>query len=132
MQTMKSIQEEFENSSFWRFVGFEFVEVSERQGKIKLQFQQNFENVRKMMHGGMIMSMLDTVMGLTTRGKGYDEVATIQMETRFIEPVRSSELTAIGEVLYVKNKTAIVKGEIYNEDGQVVAFSTATFLISKK
>lgn len=130
MQTMKSIQEDFENSSFWKFIRFEFVEVTEQNGKIKLQFQQNFENVRKMLHGGIIMSMLDTVMGLTTRGKGYDEVATIQMETRFIEPVKSGELTAIGEVLYIKNKTAIVKGEIYNEDGKIVAFSTATFLIS--
>lgn len=124
---MNKLRKEFENSNFWNFMGFEFIECENERAIIKFKKEDKFNNVMGFMHGGIYMSALDTVMGMAVRSLGFNNTVTIQMETKFLKSTVNGTLYAVGKIIYKLNKTILVEGILKNENGETVAFSIGTF-----
>ncbi|MBO2534233.1 PaaI family thioesterase [Rummeliibacillus suwonensis] len=127
MTTMKTVQQRFEQSSFWQTLGFEYIHAENGVAEIALNYREDLTNVVGTLHGGVFMTALDTVMGIATHTLGFDQVITIQMETRFLKPITKGRIQAIGRVISQTRSTIILEGRLYDEDQELAGFATATF-----
>lgn len=127
LTTKLSIQQRFEALDLWHKVGFQFVKAENGYAEIHLPFKKEIENTSGTLHGGIIMMALDNVMGMATMSVGFDNVLTIQMETRFIRQGDEGIQKITGQVIEKTRSTVIVEGRIHNPAGELVALCTATF-----
>jgi uncharacterized protein (TIGR00369 family) len=84
-------------------------------------------------HGGVIATMLDTVMGCALhstlpKGSGY---TTLDISIRYTRPVtvQTGPVTAIGELVHKGRRTATSEARLVDELGRVLATGTSTLLI---
>ncbi|MEI4769926.1 PaaI family thioesterase [Psychrobacillus sp. FJAT-51614] len=127
MGNFSSLINEFEESNFFKHIGFECKSVEYGKAIIQIKKRPNISNLQDMLHGGVIMSGLDIVMGLTSRSLGVKAASTIQMEVRFIKSVFEGTTEIIGDLVYRSDNTAILNGKVIDEKGDLIAYSTATF-----
>lgn len=127
MTTLLTVQQRFEKLDLWNTVGFQFINAKDGMAELHLPFQSKLSNTGGTLHGGIIMMSLDNVMGMATMSLGFDNVLTIQMETRFIRQGTDGILVATAAVVERTRSTMIVEGKIRNPNGELIAMCTATF-----
>ncbi|MGE7768092.1 PaaI family thioesterase [Peribacillus sp. NPDC096540] len=84
-------------------------------------------------HGGMIATLIDSGMGIlanSTVSEGYATVTT-DIQVRYVKPAIGNHLTCKCELIHRGNKTIIVEGKVYRDDGELCAVSTGNFFILK-
>ncbi|MFE4349527.1 PaaI family thioesterase [Peribacillus butanolivorans] len=84
-------------------------------------------------HGGMIATLIDQCMGIianSTVPEGYATVTT-DIQVRYVKPAIGDHLTCKCELIHRGNKTIIVEGKVYRDDGELCAVSTGNFFILK-
>lgn len=129
---LTNLTQEFEESNFFKYLGFECLSVEYGKAKIQIQKGPNISNLKNMLHGGVIMTGLDIVMGLTSRSLGVKAASTMQMEVRFVNSVFKGTTEFTGELVHQSNNTAILNGKATDEQGDLIAYSTSTFRLYDK
>lgn len=108
------------------------MEFFESDGKYISKFtpgpeHQSYESV---LHGGLISTMLDEVMGRYHCVRGIKAV-TARLETRFRNPTPvGQELTISGWVVKERGKLIEMAGSVALADGTVTAEGRATYVVS--
>ncbi|MET3575045.1 PaaI family thioesterase [Bhargavaea ullalensis] len=125
------VRADFEDSEYFRFLGLEITKLEEGDVELRLPYKPELDNVRSTVHGGVFMSVLDTVMGLHIRSIGYDDTMTIQMQTQFLRPLVGGAMTARAEVINRTKSTVLLEGRLYNEADELIGYSTGTFKVMK-
>ncbi|MHB8585558.1 MAG: PaaI family thioesterase [Thermoplasmatota archaeon] len=84
-------------------------------------------------HGGLYLSMLDSVLGAAVvRTLGPDEwTATQSLTTQFMAPATRGRLRAKGRIDRRGKLTAFTSGEVYDEANTLVARATGLWAIRK-
>lgn len=118
---------EFEQFNYFMYIGFECVSVEYGKVVIQIKKRPDISNLKDMLHGGVIMSGLDIVMGMTSRTLGVRAASTIQMEVKFVNSVFEGTTEIIGELIHRSDHTAILNGKVVDEQGNLIAYSTGTF-----
>ena len=79
-------------------------------------------------HGGVAMTLLDTVLGAAARFADPDtaSVMTVDLHVSFIGPARG-RIVAEGRVLRQAGGLVFCEGEARSEDGELVAKAVGTF-----
>lgn len=89
-------------------------------------------NPNGVLHGGVVMALLDTAMGhaigAAVVADGRTNAAA-QMNVNFLEPVRSGTLRARGRAIRIGKRMAVAQGEATDDRGTLVATSTSTHTI---
>lgn len=127
MTTQLTVQQRFEQLQLWDTVGFQFISANEGTAELRIPFRTELANTGGTLHGGIIMMALDNVMGMATMSLGFNNVLTIQMETRFVRQGKDGSLVATAQVIEQTRSTMIVEGKLHNPDGELIAMCTATF-----
>lgn len=125
----EKIIREFEASGFWNHMQFKAKKIENGEAIISLKLNDFLQNTQKLMHGGAMMSLADTAMGIALKSTGIQTVATIQLEMKFLKKVEGGCVEAYATILHTSPKTSVVTCSIYNERDELVALSTATFKI---
>jgi uncharacterized protein (TIGR00369 family) len=88
---------------------------------------------KNLVHGGVISTVLDEVMGRAVVHKMRCLGMTKSMTVDFLKPITiDKELKAIGKVLEVKNdRECLAEAMIFNEAGVLCAKSIGTFALFK-
>ncbi|WP_199860625.1 PaaI family thioesterase [Oceanobacillus damuensis] len=123
----EQIIRDFHESGFWNFMNFKLVDLQEGTAVIKLYLESQLKNIQGILHGGAIMSLIDTSMGMAARSIGAERVSTIQLEVRFIDSVVSGSVIAESTVIHQLKSTCIIECRVKDEAGNLVALSTSTF-----
>ncbi|MDA1331251.1 MAG: PaaI family thioesterase [Proteobacteria bacterium] len=96
--------------------------------EIALALRKEHHNSWGVAHGGVILSVLDMVMGLSA--KSIDELAlgaiTIEIKTNFLQTV-TKNLRAKAKATRMGRKLIFVEGELFNENGELAAKASGTF-----
>jgi uncharacterized protein (TIGR00369 family) len=82
-------------------------------------------------HGGVIATLLDSVMGMTAQRSSPPDhyLVTAQLNVHFIRPAFEGEtLVASSQLRHTGRKTAVAQGELQTSQGELVATSSATFV----
>jgi len=100
--------------------------------------------VQRILHGGVISSILDVAGGHTVFMQVYkgiiDEplekqaqvlgkLGTIDLRIDYLRPGRGNDFTAKGYILRKGNKVAVTRMELHNEEGVLIAVGTGTYAL---
>lgn len=86
---------------------------------------------REIMHGGVFAALLDASQGMAAASQAPDgcDVVTMQLNVNFLRPAAlGDELTATGDVVHSGRRTAVTRGEVRNQNGELTATGTATLM----
>ena len=101
-------------------------------------------HMQGILHGGVIASILDVAGGAMAllgafqrfpelpaveRMMNLSKLGTIDMRVDYLRPGRGQRFDAKATLLRAGNKVAVVRSELYNDDGYLIAVGTGTYLV---
>lgn len=114
-------------------IGIGFDEIGDGRVVMTLEPHESQYNPIGSVHGGVISTVLDSVMGcavhsLLPQGSGY---TTLELKVNMLRSVRveTGPLRATGTVLHLGRRTAMAEAELVDSDGKRYAHATSTCLI---
>lgn len=112
-------------------MGMTLVAVGDGESELRLEVQPHHLNPGKIVHGGVLATLLDACIGLALRSKlGMStEHVTIELDVHYLSPARTGALMGRGRAVRVGGRVSYGEAELFTEDGTLVAKGTATFLI---
>ena len=120
----------YDENPFVQYLHMAVSAIAAGQVELRLQIAQEFTNVYKIAHGGVLMSMGDTAMGaacLSCRKR----VVTLDFHMNFIRAVPTGQqVIARGRVVHNGSRTMVCECDLLDEAGQVFAKSGGTFFVT--
>lgn len=119
--------------SIRRLLGMRFTEVESGLVKMELSTQPDFSNPQGTVHGGIIATVLDSVMGCavhTELGAGV-HYTTLELKVNYIRAAQldGQRLFGEGTTIHVGRRTATAEGKVTDENGKLVGHATTTCMI---
>ncbi|WP_193164083.1 thioesterase family protein [Microbulbifer hainanensis] len=137
----------FEQIPFNRQIGLEMRELDLEQLTISASFELRPELIgniwKNILHGGVIATALDTVGGLTAMVAAYQrmgdvdwkektarlsKLGTVDMRVDYLKPGRGERFVCHGSILRAGNKLVVTRMELVNDQEELIATGTATYL----
>ena len=131
---------------FDRLLGVKVVSLTETDVQVRIDMRDeligNF--VRRILHGGVIASVLDLTGGLIASvelvkhmqhlkvdeiGKRLMKMGTIDLRVDYLRAGEGKYFIASGSVLRKGNRVAVVRMELYNDQNLLTAAGTGTYLV---
>ncbi len=146
-ELIKQLAETFgEKIPFNKLLGFNFEKLDREVCCVtfhnKPELIGNF--IQGILHGGVIASVIDVAGGTmaaiglmqknpeTHQQELLDKLAklgTIDLRIDYVRPGRGEYFEATAKILRTGNKVAVVRMELHNEQGVLIALGTGTYLI---
>ncbi|MBN1652655.1 MAG: thioesterase family protein [Deltaproteobacteria bacterium] len=144
---LEPLREMFENKiPFNRLLGMKVVSFEEDGACIRIDMREDFVGnfFLETLHGGVIFSVLDVVGGMTSvaglikklradlskeTAERFSKIGTIDMRIDFIRPGRGKYFLGTGTQLRTGNKVAVNRMELRNDEGELIAAGTGTYLV---
>ncbi|CAM5518558.1 Medium/long-chain acyl-CoA thioesterase YigI OS=Stutzerimonas stutzeri OX=316 GN=CXK95_13910 PE=3 SV=1 [Stutzerimonas stutzeri] len=141
----QAVREMFERIPFNQALGIELDEISTSRVVMHLSMKPELVGnfVHGILHGGVIASLLDVAGGATAmlgvferhrhlteheRATRLARLGTIDLRIDYLRPGRGKRFSASAVPLRAGNKVAVVRSELHNEEGVLVAVGTGTYL----
>jgi len=123
------VKEHFENDPFVNDMGIMVEKVEPRRVVMGLDVVHNRTNLFHIVHGGVLMTMADTVMGAVCFSCNK-KVVTLEANMSFLRSApEGRRLTAIGSVLHNGSRTLSCECDILDETGKLCARGRGTFFV---
>ena len=103
-------------------------EVNNTTARVRLDITDNSLNPYKIVHGGLIFALGDTVMGAIVRFNGRNAV-TADASINFLRPGIGKYLIAKGEVIKAGKNISVLRANIYNEEDKLIATMNGTYFL---
>jgi uncharacterized protein (TIGR00369 family) len=119
---------------FPQFLGVQVEELRTDYARMRLAYRPEFRQPAGVMHGGVIASMIDTVV-VPAIGAGYDEprqLFTIDIQLRFLAPVVDDDLVAEGWVTQRGRQIVFCDAEVRAGKGTLAATGTLVYKVSSR
>jgi len=118
------------SSPFSELLGFRVTSVELGQAEIEIEMAENHLNNLGTIHGGVFCTIADTAMGVAfaTMLDHGESMATLELKINFLRHVWKGKVLAIGKVVNMNGTTGFVECSVLNEDRQLVARASSTFL----
>lgn len=115
-------------STFWGLLGCEIVHVDSSKAAICLDITPIHLNLLGIVHGGVLMSLLDNAMGLTVMLAAVNERAvTANMNTQFLASCKSGILLCEAELLHRTKRTLTLNAQVKDEEGKLLALGSGAY-----
>jgi uncharacterized protein (TIGR00369 family) len=115
---------------FIKELGVEYLDSGDGRARLALDLQPWHLNSWHVVHGGVLMSLLDVVMSLAGRTLAPEARAgvTVDMTTSFVQPGGSEgRLIALGTAYHRTRTMCFCDGEIRDPRDRLIAKATGTF-----
>jgi uncharacterized protein (TIGR00369 family) len=113
-------------------LGIEVVSLSQGEKRVEAMFEASeaFTNPMGQIQGGYLCAMLDDVMSLAgVVASGLTHLMpTLEMKTSFLRPALPGKLRAVGRVVKWGKTIAFTEGELFDDQGRLLAKATGTAL----
>ncbi len=115
-------------------MGSEFVSFDKENSELTTRFvpPPSFASPRGAVQGGLIAGFLDEVMGgallASTDGSEYGQKLPLNLDMKlsFMRMVPLGPIIAKGRVVKAGRRVAFLEGELFDEDGKLLARATST------
>jgi uncharacterized protein (TIGR00369 family) len=143
-ELLKALKKDASELPFHRILGLDEESFDVENGRIRFDMRDDLVGNRhfKILHGGLIASILDIEGGLVLilNGAWRSETSpptnpltlkggTIDLRIDYLRPGRGKHFEASGAILRRGNKVAVVRTELRNELDELIAAGTGTYLI---
>ncbi len=116
------------------FLGVEVEELRQDYARMRLPYRSEFRQPAGVVHGGVIASMIDTVV-VPAIGSGYDsprQFFTIDIQLRFLSSIVEEDLVAEGWITKRGHQVVFCDAEVSSGSGVLAATGTLTYKLSSK
>ena len=115
-------------SPLYHYIGLEILEIREGYAKTRLPYKREILRFGGMVHGGIVMTVIDNVAGLAvmTVNEGTNQF-TVELKINFLEPLVKGPFTCIGRVLRAGRRIAVAEGEVLDVEGRLCAKGVGTW-----
>lgn len=123
---------------FVKELGLELHACGDGRAELQLPTGQRHLNSWGVVHGGVLMTLLDVAMAQAARSTAWDAmassqqpapgVATVEMKTTFLRAAQG-HLRAMGTVLHRSPTLVFCEASAFDADGDLCAHGTGTFKI---
>lgn len=144
-EQQQAVRQLFERIPFNEYLGIELDEVSHQRVVMHLPMKGELVGnfVHGILHGGVIASLLDVASGAMAMISSFEKhqhltaeeralrlsrLGTIDLRIDYLRPGRGKRFSASATLLRSGNKVAVVRSELQNEEGVLVAVGTGTYL----
>lgn len=121
-----------EVSPIYKLLELKLVDISKGFAKIEFPYKRDFSRVGGILHGGIIMTVIDQVGGLAalTVNKGVNQV-TMELKVNFLKPLskETQPFIAIGEVVRTGRTTIVCQGKVFNAKNELCAVGLGTWYV---
>lgn len=134
MTTLYRTPEKWTPIGFGKHVGLHnYRRTPDGDVTVDLDAKEEHLNVGGIVHGGVLLSMLDSAMGgaVVTHLEEGEWTATESLTTNFMRPGPLGKLTARGRVEKRGRLTAFVTGTLTDSAGTVIATATGVWAIRR-
>jgi len=121
----------FKKPVFPSHLGIELEELREDYARLKLGFRQEWTQPAGVVHGGVIASLIDTVV-VPAIGSGYDDrpdLLTINMQVQYMGAVIDQDLYAEGWVTKRGRSVVFAEAAVRGADGRIAATGTLAYTV---
>ncbi len=119
----------YSKNAFVKFLGTQIDEVRPGYGRTSLQIQEHHTNLAGFVHGGVIMSIADTAVGVACVAFGK-KVVTLNMTTNFINNVQQGDvITAQATTISNGNRVIVMDCVVKNSQDLLLAKLQCTFYV---
>ncbi|MCR2806049.1 PaaI family thioesterase [Paenibacillus soyae] len=116
--------------TFWGLLGCEVVQADGRNATICLDIIPSHLNLLGIVHGGVLMSLMDNAMGLIVMLAETDgKAVTATMNTHFLASSRGGLLLCESELLHRTGRTLTLEARVKDEDGKLLAWGSGSYRI---
>lgn len=112
-------------------MGFHLRSWSPDGAVVEADVDGRFANPTGVLHGGVLMGLADSAMGLTVTGlldEGQAGTNT-DLQMRFLRPTTSGRLTATARVVRKGRRTLVLECDVTDAAGNLVARASSNFLV---
>ncbi|MFF2483131.1 PaaI family thioesterase [Paenibacillus sp. NPDC058071] len=120
-------------ASFWGDLGCEVIRAEAGRAVIGLMAERRHMNLIGIVHGGVLMSMLDNAMGLAVMLSCTEEkTVTAHMNTHFLENAKSGRIICEAEIMHRIGRTITLQASVKDEEGRLIAWGSGAYRILSK
>ena len=128
MESLDDVRRIFENSAFHKHLNIHTDIFEEGNVRCTLQVQNHHLNVNQAVHGGVLFSLLDSVMGATIRSVSGTPLVTVNMSIHYLAAVQAGEnIIARAAIIHSGKSIVTAEGFLEDEDGALKAKTIGTF-----
>ncbi len=130
---------------FNQYVGLEIVDISKDEARFQLRMRDDLVGnwLQGILHGGVIATALDVAGGAIAlvgaynrlldipeveRPKKLAKLGTIDIRVDYLRPGKGEAFFASATILRIGNKVAVTRMEFKNENDDLLAVGTGTYL----
>jgi len=119
-------------SEIVRFMGMRFTDLEPGGCRIELPVRPAFLNGRGVVHGGVVATLADTAIAYSVHGAlpPQARTASIELKINFVRPVSEGTLVALGRLVNLGRRTAVVEADVLTPAGKLAARCLSTVMIS--
>ncbi|GIP21516.1 MULTISPECIES: PaaI family thioesterase [Paenibacillus] len=118
--------------SFWGLLGGRVLSVSPSKVEAALTAQPKHLNSVGIVHGGVLSSLMDQVMGFAViAAKGGLQGVTTHLNVNFLAPLGVGELIITAYPVHETHRTMTLHAEIRNAKGELGCMATGTFRLPR-
>ena len=112
-------------------MGFRLESWSPDGAVVSVDVGPHLANPTGVLHGGVLMGLADSAMGLTVTGLlGAGEAGTnTDLQMRFLRPTTAGKLTATARVLRRGRRTLVLEADVADAAGKLVAKASSSFMV---
>ena len=124
---------DLESGNFWRHLGMTTVVGDDGKTRVLMKVTENLKQFYGNVHGGAIASLIDSAIAvaINQRLEPEEGASTVELKINYLRPINKGNLWGEGKVIQKGRKIVVAQGEIKNDEGQILAIGTATFMIIK-
>jgi uncharacterized protein (TIGR00369 family) len=124
---------DLKTGAYWDHMGMELVTDCDGKIRVSMELTNNLKQFYGTIHGGAIAGLLDTIIGVAINQQleSSEGASTVELKINYLRPVNEGKLWGEGKVIQKGRRLIVGQGEIKDDAGQLVAFGTATFILTK-
>lgn len=127
-QQLSVLCQQYRETPFHALLGLDIQTLEEGRSVLVLPLAHSHMNYRGITHGGVLMTLCDSAMGMAVRSLGLRSV-TIEMNISFLDVTREGEeLLAEGKILKQGRTLLVCEAEVRQKE-RLVAKARGTFYI---
>lgn len=119
------------DTGFMTYNGLYLVETKENYAKVGVDISEKSLNPYGIVHGGLIYTLADSVMGIALATSGRTGV-TLNCSVDYLAPGTGKKLFADTEIVKDGKTIVVFRVKVVNEKDELIATSTGTYFIKQK
>jgi uncharacterized protein (TIGR00369 family) len=121
------------NPPIGKLLNFHLIDASKGKAVFSIKPEEYHYNPGNVVHGGVAATVLDAAMACAIHSllPPKQFCTTIELKINYLRPIviKTGSLRGEGEVIHFGGRTAVAQGKLFDEEGKLYAYSSATFMI---